>query len=138
MQRLTIRSTKNKEVIDITKIVNDLLMKNGYYDGVCILFCQHTTCALTTADLDPGGTDQDYINAYESLVPKLTYSHPHNPAHFGEHLLSSTIGTSLIIPVTSASMVLGAWQKVIFLEFSGPKERHITLNFIKEEGGMVL
>ena len=138
VQKLTITSTKNRELINITKIIDDLLMKNGYSDGLCVLFCTHTTCALTIADLDPGGTDEDYLNAYQTLIPKLVYKHPHNPGHFGDNLLSSTIGVSLVIPVQSASMVLGSYQKVVLFEFAGPRERHITLNFVKDPGGQNL
>ena len=76
-------------------------------------------------------TYEDYLNAYEALVPKLNYKHPHNPGHFGNHLMTTTLGSSLFIPVQSASMVLGAWQKVALIEFDGPSERHVTLSFIK-------
>ncbi|KKQ43128.1 MAG: hypothetical protein US60_C0007G0017 [Microgenomates group bacterium GW2011_GWC1_37_8] len=131
VQKLTIPTLQNKQIIDLTKIINDLLVKNGYTDGIVFLFCTHTTCSLALADLDTGGTDEDYLNAYEALVPKLNYKHPHNPGHFGNHLMTTTLGSSLFIPVQSASMVLGAWQKVALIEFDGPSERHVTLSFIK-------
>ena len=131
MLKFTITTTKNKEIVDITSIVNDLLIKNGYELGVCILFVTHTTCCLTTADLDPG-TDQDYLDAFSAMFPKLNYRHPHDPAHVGDHIMSSMISPGLVIPVTSATMVLGSWQKVVLIEFSGPKERHISLTFLSE------
>ena len=132
LQKLIINTTKKRQVIDITKILNDLLMKNSYYDGLCFLFCLHTTCAVTTADLDPGGTDEDYMNAYESMMPKIAFKHPHDPGHFPEHLFASTIGSSLFVPVQSASLVLGMSQKIALIEFSGPGERRILFYFIKE------
>jgi len=132
VQKITIKTSKEKEVIDITRILNDLLIKNFYDKGVVFLFCTHTTCALTTADLDEG-TDIDMIDAYTIMVPKLNYRHPHDPAQAPDHIISSLIGSSLTIPVQSASMVLGSWQKVVLIEFAGPKERHITVTFISEK-----
>src|SRR3989344_4266097 len=99
LQKLTFTTHKKHEVFDITKILNDLLQKNGYYEGICFIFCTHTTCALTTVDMDEGATDEDYVAAYEALIPKIPYKHPHDPSHFGEHLMSSTVGASLFIPV---------------------------------------
>lgn len=132
MQKITIKTSKQKEVIDITRVVNDLLIKNYYDKGMVVLFALHTTCAITTANLDPG-TDLDMIDAYSEMVPKLNYRHAHDPAHTGDHIMSSVVGASLTIPVSSASMVLGTWQRVVLVEFDGPKERHITITFFPEK-----
>jgi len=129
--KLNIATTKKREIIDITKVINDLLIKNNFERGMCLLFISHTTCGLTTADLDPG-TDLDYLDAFDAMFPKLAYRHPHDPSHVGDHIMSSLIGTSLSVPVTSASMVLGQWQKVVLIEFSGPKERHVNVMFLPE------
>jgi len=130
MLRLNFKSVKNKQVIDITKIINDLLMKNRYHDGICFLFCTHTTCSLTTAELDPG-TDLDLLDAFANMVPKLKYRHAHDPSHVGDHIMTSIVGNSLTIPVTSASMTLGQWQKVVLVEQAGPRDRHLNLSFLE-------
>ncbi|MBI3273915.1 MAG: YjbQ family protein [Candidatus Colwellbacteria bacterium] len=41
------------------------------------------------------------------------------------------IGTSLVIPVKDGTLVLGAWQRVVLMEFDGPRERQIILSFIE-------
>ena len=129
MQKLSINTSQKKQVIDLTRILNDFLMKNAFNEGVVFLFLTHTTCALTTADLDPG-TDLDYLAAFEALIPKLEYKHQHDPSHVGDHILSATIGTSLTLQVQSASLVLGQWQRVVLLEFDGPRERRLSLTFL--------
>ena len=81
MQRLKIKTHKKKEVLDITGTVEQALgRRNSSDSGICNLFILHTTAALTTADLDPG-TDLDMLDAFEEMIPKLRYRHPHNPAH---------------------------------------------------------
>lgn len=129
MIKLTIKTQNKKEVLDITNRVNEQLEKQNIKDGIVNLFVTHTTASITTADLDPG-TDQDYLDAFEKLVPNLGYKHPHNPSHMPDHILSSLIGTSLTIPVEDGQLVLGIWQRVVLIEFDGPRERQIVLNFI--------
>ncbi len=126
MKTLNIRTEKSKQVVDITDLVNDSLeIKNG----LCHLFLLHTTAALTTADLDPG-TDLDMLDAFEAMIPKLQFRHPHDPAHVPDHILSSLIGTSLTIPIENGKLVLGTWQRVVLIEFDGPRERTIKISTI--------
>lgn len=128
MIKLTIKTQNKKEVVDITDQINEEIQKKKFKKGICNLFVTHTTCALTTADLDPG-TDQDYLHAFAHLVPNLNYNHPHDPSHMSDHILSSLVGTSLTLPVEKGQLVLGTWQKVILIEFDGPRERQVVLNF---------
>lgn len=130
MVKLSINTRNKRQVLDITDTINSELEKQGFKDGVCHLFLTHTTAAITTADLDPG-TDQDYLNAFENIVPKLNYNHPHNPSHMPDHILSSLIGTSLSIPVENGQLVLGTWQRVVLIEFDGPRERTLTVNLLQ-------
>ncbi len=130
---VNIKTIKNKEVVDITEKVNEVLSarKGEVGSEVVNLFLKHTTAALTTADLDPGGTDLDYLEAFEKIVPKLAYRHPHNPEHIPSHILSSLIGTSLTLSIQNGRLILGTWQRVVLLEFDGPREREIVMSFIK-------
>lgn len=128
MERFSVKTNKAKEVVDITDKVNSLLGDLKTNNGICHLFVTHTTCCLTTADLDPG-TDKDILEAIEVMFPKRNYRHPHNPAHVGEHIMSSIIGPSLNIPVENGKLVLGTWQRVVLIELSGPREREIICQF---------
>ncbi len=129
MSILTIKTRKKREIIDITEDINSLLNNQEKESGLVYLFALHTTCALTTADLDPE-TDLDYLDAFKEIVPKLKYRHPHNPEHFPDHFLSSLVGTSLLLPFENKSLVLGTWQRVILIEFDGPRERKIVVKII--------
>ena len=129
MEELIIHTKKEKQVSDITGEVSKLTKEKGVKEGVCSLFLTHTSAALTTADLDEG-TDLDMLDAFEEIVPQLEYRHPHNPGHVKYHILSSIIGPSLTIPIEKGELVLGPWQKIILIEFGGPRERTIAVNFI--------
>ena len=132
MHRLSIKTRNKREVLDITDLVEDQLGKNGSASGVCHLLVLHTTAALTTADLDPG-TDLDMLDAFEAMIPKLRYRHPHNPAHVPDHILSALIGTSLSLPFDKRKLLLGTWQRVVLVELAGPRERELALSISAEQ-----
>lgn len=123
MPAITITTTEPKQVIDITETVAGEL-KNS--TGLCHVNAQHTTVGLTTADLDPG-TDQDLLDAFTAMVPKLQYRHPHDPSHVPDHILSALIGTDVTLPVSNGQLVLGQWQRLVLIEFNGPQERQLTV-----------
>lgn len=131
METLRIRTKKSKEIVDITEDVEHLQALQGK-TGLCHLFLMHTTAALTTADLDPG-TDLDMLDAFEAMLPKLKYRHPHDPSHVPDHILSALIGTTLLLPVQDGALVLGTWQRVVLVEFSGPRQREIVVQFLDGE-----
>jgi thiamine phosphate synthase YjbQ (UPF0047 family) len=41
------------------------------------------------------------------------------------------IGNSLTIPIVNGQLDLGVWQRVIVIEFNGPKERELNVTVIK-------
>jgi secondary thiamine-phosphate synthase enzyme len=132
MNRLSIKTHKKREVLDVTGVIEGQLGKNGSASGVCHLLVLHTTAALTTADLDPG-TDLDMLDAFEAMIPKLRYRHPHNPAHVPDHILSALIGTSLSLPFDKKKLLLGTWQRVVLVELDGPRERELALSISAEQ-----
>jgi len=129
MKTISLQTKEKKQVLDITEEIEKNLKELKARNGLCHLFVTHTTCCLTTVDLDPG-TDLDTLEALEKIFPKGNYRHPHNPAHVGEHIMSSIIGSSLTLPVKDGQLVLGTWQRIVLIELSGPRERKIIFNFI--------
>ena len=137
MKILKVVTKKKREVVDITDLV-----EQGIGDSRLInLFVKHTTAALTVADLDPG-TDLDMLDAFEAMIPahvvgearpdlsgrpKLNYRHPHDPKHVPDHILSALVGVSLTLPVKDGRLDLGAWQRVVLMEFDGPRSREVVI-----------
>jgi len=126
--KLKIQTKARRQIVDITSEINRSVSRAKVREGICHVFVLHTTCAVTTADLDPG-TDEDFLDAIGKMFPKGLYRHPHDPSHVGEHIMSSIIGPSLNIPVSSGKLDLGTWQRVILVELSGPRERNIQVDF---------
>lgn len=122
---LKIATARKQQVLDITDEVAKYV---GRDDGLCAVFAAHTTCAVTTADLDPG-TDLDLLDALQAMIPKLSYRHPHDPSHVWTHIASSVIGPSVTVPVQNGALVLGTWQRIVLIELDGPRERTIMISY---------
>jgi secondary thiamine-phosphate synthase enzyme len=122
-KKLIIKTDQNRQVVDITDDVQEMVGKDA---KAVVVYAGHTTCAVTTADLDPG-TDLDLLDAVWEMIPKLDYRHPHDPAHVPAHLASSIIGSSVTVPVEDGKLVLGTWQRIILVELDGPRERDLTV-----------
>jgi secondary thiamine-phosphate synthase enzyme len=123
---LSVNSHGKRQVLDITEDVQKHLKGNG----VVNIFAKHTTAAITVADLDPG-TDKDILDAFEVMTPKEQWRHPHDPPHFPDHLWSTIIGPSINIPYKEGKLILGGWQRIIFIELDGPRERQIEITNIQ-------
>lgn len=119
---MIVQTDKPRQVLDITDRVEAELKGNGLVS----LLVQHTTAALTLADLDPG-TDQDILDAIESMTPQKNWRHPHDPGHFPDHLWSALISPSLTLPFKDGKLQLGTWQRLILIELDGPRQRQIVL-----------
>lgn len=131
MFKITVNTNKKKEVYDLTDKVNSLAQKHSANEGICTVFVKHSTAALTIADMDPGA-EEDYMAAFDKLIPDLDYKHPHDPSHMPEHIMSALMSPFVSVPIRNGALDLGTWQRLVLMEFSGPRERKITVSFGKE------
>ena len=125
MSVVTVASKAREQVIDITADVAALAASMG--DGVCSLFTQHTTCALTILT-NEAGIAEDLLRVLHGLVPQTT-AYVHDSAdHVRAHVLSALIGPSVSVPVRGGRLDLGRFQRVVLVEFEGPRERTVAVD----------
>jgi secondary thiamine-phosphate synthase enzyme len=126
MSTITIDSTAAEQVIDITGEVAALAASMS--DGVCSLFTQHTTCALTILTNEEG-IAEDLLSVLHGLVPQTT-AYVHDSAdHVRAHVLSALLGPSVSVPVREGRLGLGRFQRIVLVEFEGPRRRAIEVDF---------
>jgi len=96
-------------------------------DGVCNLSTQHTTCALTILTNEEG-IAEDLLTVLHGLVPQVaTYVHD-SADHVRAHVLSALVGPSVSVPVRDGRLALGRYQRIVLLEFEGPRERTVEVS----------
>lgn len=120
---IILKTNASREVIDITEKIS---VHTGKSSKLVNIYVAHTTCGITTADLDPGA-GEDLADAVWKMIPKLEYSRHHDPSHFPSHVAHSVIGPSLSIPVLDGKLILGTWQRIVFVELDGPKHRKVIV-----------
>lgn len=131
MERIQVETKNPKDIVDVTSKLNGLLQKKAFQDGLCHLFLPHTTAALTTGEMGEG-TDKDFLDVAEAIIPKLKFRHAHDPSHAWSHMAGSLIGASLTVPVMNGELRLGTWQSVLLVEMDGPRERQIIVSLVPE------
>jgi len=115
-----------REVIDITARVEALV--RGGAGGNCHLFLRHTTAGLmvVTSEKD---VPEDIMDILQSLTPERAYRHD-SAAHVAAHFLSAVVGPSVHVPVRDGQLALGEFQRIMLMEFEGPRQQEIELRML--------
>ncbi len=123
-------STQGRQAFhDITAEVQAVISRSRVQDGICFLFCPHTTAGLTlNENWDPAvqhdiGVGLDVISPPR---PEYRHSEGNSPAH----LKSSLVGAAQFAPVAGGKLVLGTWQGIYLAEFDGPRRRKVLVKVV--------
>lgn len=102
--------------------------------GLMHIFIKHTSAALTiNEDADPT-VRADFEAHFNKMAPENAPYYRHTlegPDDMPAHLKASLLGSSLSIPVSRGSLVLGTWQGIYLCEFrnrGGARRLVITLS----------
>ncbi len=124
---LRLRTKQKEEFLDITDLVSEAvkrLDKTGKAKA-CLVFSTHTTTALIINENNDPNLLTDIKNTLTSLVPEKDYLHNVVDNNASAHIKSSLLGNSLILPLENSQLVLGTWQRILLLEFDGPRNREV-------------
>jgi secondary thiamine-phosphate synthase enzyme len=124
---ITVETKKSREVIDITDEIIPQVEK--VKEGICIVFGLHTTSSIMLGEFE-NGLDEDFVNMFNQLTPKGPFKHAHDPDHSPSHLFSSMVGEQVSLPVKDGTLVLGTWQRIMFVEFDGPRSRNVVVQTV--------
>lgn len=126
-EQINVSTEQKVQLKDITRQIEDSLAEKGVREGICIVYCPHTTAGLIVNEGADPDVASDLERAFAAAVPNVRFDHAegNSPAHF----LSSVTGSSLNLLVSDSKLQLGRWQRVFFCEFDGPRRRSIWLQF---------
>jgi secondary thiamine-phosphate synthase enzyme len=110
-------------MIDITSKVKSIVGQSGIKDGQALVFCPHTTAAITiNENADPSVVD-DILLTLEELIPQHRRGYRHSEGNSDAHVKSSLVGASVHLIIKNGDLLLGTWQGIYFCEFDGPRSR---------------
>ena len=117
-------NTKHRnEMIDITSQVGSLVTQSGITNGDVIVYCPHTTAAITINENADPSVPHDILLTLAELVPHHRPGYRHSEGNSDAHCKSSLIGCSEQILIKDKTLSLGTWQGIFFCEFDGPRSR---------------
>jgi secondary thiamine-phosphate synthase enzyme len=129
---IEINTIKAVEVIDMTSYVEKAVRESSIEQGICLIYTLHTTTGIVVNEADPG-LIQDMTRLMASLAHQSAgYLHDRNDGNAHAHLQSMLLGSSVVIPVEGKSLILGTWQRILFVELDGPRKRWVCVKLIEE------
>ncbi len=128
-QQIRVSTSRRVELKEITREIDQVVAAAQIKQGLCLVFCPHTTAGLIINEHADPDVRLDLERAFEKLVPTVPFAHVegNSPAHF----LSSVLGASLLIPLAEGRLQLGTWQGVFFCEFDGPRARQVWVQVME-------
>ena len=130
MQQIAVKSSTREEMIDITADVEKILNVDEAWDGVCVVFTQHTTCGVTVNENADPDVQSDMLGFLKRLIPQHEPNFKHGEQNSDAHIKSSLVGCSVTIPFENGKLLLGRWQGIYLCEFDGPRERKVLVKTI--------
>ena len=125
MKRVDLK-TPEYGFVDITSQVELAVRESGIEEGICVVYCPHTTAAITINENADSDVVHDLKLALADTFPDR-HEFLHREGNSAAHLKSSVIGASETIPVSGGRMTLGTWQGIYFCEFDGPRMRKVYI-----------
>lgn len=129
MTILPIKTSKRIDLIDITPEIDKIVHKSGVKNGLCVLYCPHTTAGITINEGADPDVKEDILRQLEEIAPE-SKKYRHMEGNADSHIKSSIVGCSQTVPIEGNRLFLGHWQSVFFAEFDGPRTRRISINII--------
>lgn len=121
-------STKSRnQMIDITSRVSSILGQSGVTDGDAIIYCPHTTAAITINENADPSVPHDILLTLEQLLPQHRSGYRHSEGNSDAHCKSSMLGCSEQVLIKGGALQLGTWQGIFFCEFDGPRSRRVVV-----------
>lgn len=126
IKQLTISTSKQTELIDITSKIEDFIKEHKVKEGICLLFVPHTTAGITINENADPSVRQDILKELNKIVP-FDDSYAHSEGNSAAHIKASVIGFSEEIIIKNSNLLLGTWQGIYFCEFDGPRQRKLII-----------
>ncbi len=129
MEEIEVSSQKRNQMVDITSRVQQIVHDTGLEEGNCLIYCPHTTAAVTINEGADPSVQDDIIRSLKEIVPDIEFRHAEGNSD--AHLKSSIVGSSVTVIIKNKNLKLGRWQKIFLCEFDGPRTRRVWVRTSK-------
>lgn len=131
--KIKFHTSSRQELINLLDEVKGTVSQSGVKEGICLVYCPHTTGGLVVNSyLDPK-TPKDIITEIDRLIPtRLDFFHTGDtPSDAAGHVKSSLVGIHQLFIIHEGELVLGHSQGILFAEFDGPRNRELVIKVLE-------
>jgi secondary thiamine-phosphate synthase enzyme len=125
METFQVQTRQRNQLLDITAQVRQALGQTGIRRGTCVVYCPHTTAAITINENADPDVVHDLLAYLGRAVPQQQPDFRHGEGNSDSHIKASLLGSSATVLVENGALVLGRWQGIFFCEFDGPRTRTV-------------
>jgi len=123
-------STVREDFYDITSQVQEAVVKSGVTEGLCVVYCPHTTAGITVNENADPDVVRDLLLGLDKAFPgRVEFCH--SEGNSAAHLKASVMGVSVTVIISKGKLALGTWQSVYFCEFDPPRNRKFYIKIIE-------
>jgi len=115
-------SAQKEHLYDITRSVQEAINRSGITSGLALVYCPHTTAAITVNENGDPDVVKDLLLGLEKAFPDRA-EFRHFEGNSKAHLKASSVGESVTLIIEGGRPILGTWQSVYFCEFDPPRSR---------------
>jgi secondary thiamine-phosphate synthase enzyme len=130
MVRFEVKTQSRSEFVDITLKVVEAVGESGVQSGIALVYCPHTTSAITINENADPDVVRDLEMKSSKLIERDDTDFTHAEGNSDSHLKSSLFGASEMLIVEGGAPMLGTWQGVYLAEFDGPRTRSVFVKVI--------
>ncbi|MEB3806663.1 MAG: secondary thiamine-phosphate synthase enzyme YjbQ [Desulfurococcales archaeon] len=128
--QVDVRTKGRFDVVDITRMVEDVVGRSGVKEGIVHVFVPHTTCGLTINEAEPGLMRDIVEFLSKHTEPSGDWMHNRIDDNAHAHLGQSMLGHHASLPLANGSLVKGTWQSILLVEMDGPRTRRVIVTVI--------
>jgi secondary thiamine-phosphate synthase enzyme len=129
MEQIEISTRGHQAFQDMTAEVQAAVNCSGVQEGICIIFCPHTTAGLTLNENWDPTVQHDLGLGLDAISPQRA-EYRHSEGNSPAHIKSSLVGASLCVLIAGGKLVLGTWQGIYLAEFDGPRHRKVLIKIM--------
>lgn len=130
MDSFPVTTRQRNTFVDITAEVRRSLAGSRVRDGIGVVYCPHTTAAVTINEGYDPDVVHDMLLWLDRTIPHVQPGFRHGEGNSDSHLKASLFGSSAHVIVEGGEVVLGQWQVIYLCEFDGPRTRTVRVKWI--------
>jgi secondary thiamine-phosphate synthase enzyme len=123
-----VATERPRQSIDITDEVRGVVTRSGVASGLCHVMVLHSTAAIVINETHDPNIGLDIVKALDRAVPEHAgWLHDRIDDNAHSHIKASILGPSELLLVKGGDLLLGTWQRIILMEFDGPRKRNVSV-----------